>query len=109
MESCIFCKIARGEIPAKIALERETVVAFHDIQPRAPIHILVVPRRHTESPTELDSRELAAVFNAVGEIARKFDLADGYRIVINSGPHAGQQVPHVHFHILAGRKLSAMG
>ena len=106
MENCIFCKIIKKEISGKIEIDNETVLAFHDIQPQAPFHVLVIPKRHIETPVELQQNELAAIFAAIKELAERFDLANGYRIVVNKGTDAGQAVPHVHFHLLGKRKLA---
>lgn len=107
--SCIFCRIARGEIPSKLAHEDQDVVAFHDIDPKAPVHVLVVPRKHIASIAQLDDAD-AALIGRLFTVAR--DLAStlriqkgGYRMVINAGPDAGQSVDHVHLHLLGGRTL----
>jgi histidine triad (HIT) family protein len=104
---CIFCRIAAGEIPADIVLENEEVVAFRDTNPQAPTHVLVIPRRHVASAHELDDPGLtAALFAAMRRIADAEGLGDGYRIVTNIGPAAGQSVAHLHFHLLGGRSLA---
>lgn len=103
---CIFCRIASGEIPADVVYRDDDVVAFNDTNPQAPTHVLVVPRRHVASAHELDDAALtAALFAAMQRIADDRDLGDGYRVVTNIGPAAGQSVPHLHFHLLGGRTL----
>lgn len=111
--NCIFCRIVSGDLPSLKVYESDRVVAFRDIQPAAPVHILVVPRPHIASIHELGkvdadmSHELMA---AVGEIAINEQLIeDGYRVVTNTGAWGGQTVAHLHFHILGGRQLGAMG
>lgn len=109
MENCLFCKIIAGEIPANKVYEDEHTFAFHDIHPQAPVHVLVLPRRHVESVQKADAlteTETAAVFRAIAAVADKLDLKDGYRVIANTGAHACQTVPHLHFHILGGRQLS---
>jgi histidine triad (HIT) family protein len=108
-DRCLFCRIATGEIPAKKVFEDEDVVAFNDINPQAPTHILVVPRKHIASLDDLDANDVTAVGTALvraGEIARNLHLSsDGYRVVINHGDAAGQTVFHIHFHVLGGRNF----
>ena len=103
---CIFCRIGSGEIPADVVYRDDDVVAFRDTNPQAPTHVLVIPRRHVASAHELDDPGLtAALFAAMRRIADDEDLGDGYRVVTNVGPAAGQSVPHLHFHLLGGRSL----
>ena len=105
MEDCIFCKIASKEIPAKLVYESENVVGFRDINPQAPTHILVVPKKHFASLNELDDISLMGeLLNAVKKITKKLDIQE-YRTVINTGKSAGQEVFHIHIHILAGRDM----
>ncbi len=110
MSECLFCKIAAGEIPAKIVFEDDKAVAFEDIQPQAPTHILIIPRKHI--PTILDitkeDYELVGYLHSVANrIAAERALAeDGYRLVMNCNRAAGQEVFHLHFHMLAGRNFS---
>ena len=109
MSDCLFCKIAIGEIPANLVLETENVVAFRDIDPKAPTHVLVIPREHFDNAAELanSNKELAAeVLQAAVDVATLEGLAEGYRIVTNTGADGGQSVEHVHFHVLGGRSLS---
>jgi histidine triad (HIT) family protein len=107
VENCLFCKIAGGEIPAKIVYQDEDVVAFEDIDPQAPQHILVIPRRHITSLADLSGEDLpllALLFAVMNRLANKLGLAQrGYRVISNVGPDAGQVVLHVHFHLLGGR------
>jgi len=105
MSGCIFCKIIAGEIPCKKAYEDDDVLAFHDISPQAPVHVLVIPKLHTEEVTEENSAIAGKCLAAADKLAKEFGLADGFRIVTNRGPVAGQTVPHLHFHLLAGRQL----
>ena len=106
---CIFCKIAAGEIPSTKVYEDETILAFRDINPMAPTHILVIPKTHIPSVagiTAENSGVVAHIFEVIPTIAEKEGLANGYRVVSNCGPDAGQTVPHLHFHILGGKQLS---
>jgi histidine triad (HIT) family protein len=108
--SCLFCRIAAGEIPARIAYQDESVVAFHDIEPRAPTHVLVIPREHIPSVDAVEARHgatLAAMVAAAQRVAREVGAErSGYRLVLNHGSDAGQSVDHLHLHLLAGRKLT---
>lgn len=110
MEDCLFCKIAAGQIPGKIVYQDETVVAFEDINPKAPHHILLIPRRHIASMADLtldDGPVLAALFTTAARLAQELGLSErGYRFVTNVGPDAGQTVFHLHFHLLGGRPFS---
>ena len=106
---CIFCKIAAGEIPSTKGYEDETILAFRDIQPMAPTHILVIPKTHIPSVdgiTAENSAVVAHIFETIPAIARAEGLEKGYRVVSNCGPDAGQTVPHLHFHILGGKELT---
>jgi histidine triad (HIT) family protein len=109
-ETCIFCRIIAGSIPAKLAHEDEHTVAFHDIDPRAPVHVLIIPRKHLPAVDRLDDgdAELMGRLMLTGrKLARELGVADsGYRLVINNGPDAGQSVDHVHMHLLGGRPLT---
>ena len=108
MDDCIFCQIATGAIPATFVYEDEDVVAFDDITPQAPVHTLIIPRRHfTSLQDEVPADVLAAVFSAVRRVATIKGVADsGYRVIVNSGPDANQTVPHLHVHILGGRHMT---
>ncbi len=105
---CLFCRIAAGEIPATKVFESEDVVAFRDINPQAPVHILVIPRAHIASADAVSAQNSAAVakiFEAIPEIAAKEGLANGYRVITNIGEDGCQSVKHLHFHVLGGKKL----
>ena len=107
--SCLFCRIIAGEIPSKKVYEDEYVYAFYDIAPMAPVHVLIVPKCHLASADEItpeNSGVVAHIFEVIPAIARQEGLTNGYRVVSNCGPDAGQTVPHLHFHILGGKELS---
>lgn len=106
-DDCIFCKIINNEIPSTKVYEDDTVIAFNDINPLAPIHILVVPKIHIENLMELENNELLAhLVEVIKKIAIEQGLdKDGFRVVTNNGENAGQVVKHLHFHILGGKKL----
>ena len=109
MENCLFCKIIGGNIPSTKVYEDETVFAFRDIAPQAPTHILVVPKAHMDScnaVTAENSAVVAHIFEVIPVIAKAEGLENGYRVVSNCGPDAGQTVAHLHFHILGGKALS---
>ncbi len=109
MEDCLFCKMAAGQIPTNKLYEDEQVLAFYDIDPQAPVHFLVIPKRHIASPSALTQEDAALVghiFAVIAELARQLGLENGYRVVTNSGEDAGQSVPHLHFHVLAKRSLA---
>lgn len=109
MSDCIFCKIIAGDIPSKKAYEDEQILAFHDISPAAPTHILVIPKAHIPSAAALGEEHaalLGRMFAVIAKLARELGLEDGFRIVSNVGEAAGQSVPHLHFHLLGGRALS---
>lgn len=109
MKECLFCRIVRGEIPADIVFEGNDVVAFRDINPKAPTHILVIPRKHIPSLGELEKGDAGIVGEVVwtaSEIARQENLdRDGFRLTINSGASAGQTVFHIHAHLMGGRNF----
>ncbi len=103
---CIFCKIANGEIPSNKVYEDDKVVAFYDLEPQAPVHVLIIPKEHIASADEINesnSALVAAVFEAAAKIAKELRLDNGYRIVNNCGECAGQTVKHIHFHLMGGR------
>ena len=109
MENCLFCKIAAGVIPSTKVYEDETVLAFRDIAPQAPTHILVIPKAHIGSVADVtpgNSNVVAHIFEVIPAIAVKEGLTNGYRVVSNCGPDAGQTVQHLHFHILGGKQLA---
>ena len=106
MEDCIFCKIVAGKIPCTKVYEDETTLAFNDISPKAPIHVVVIPKKHVSNIMEAakDKELLAAAANAVGEVAKVLDIdKNGFRTVANTGHDGGQSVDHFHFHVLAGK------
>ena len=109
MENCLFCRIVAGEIPSKKVYEDGDVLAFYDINPNAPIHVLVIPKAHISSIAAVDASNVEVVSRvllAIPQIARSLWLEEGgYRVVSNCGEDAGQTVPHLHFHILGGKKL----
>jgi len=105
---CIFCKIIAGEIPSTKVYEDDTMLAFRDINPEAPVHVLVIPKEHIESMDKItaeNSAVVAKIFEKIPHIAKKAGVTDGYRVISNCGPDAGQTVFHLHFHILGGAKL----
>ena len=109
MENCLFCKIAAGVIPSTKVYEDETVLAFRDIAPQAPVHVLVIPKTHIPSVDGVNAENSAVVahiFEVIPAIAKAEGLENGYRVVSNCGDDAGQSVHHLHFHILGGRKLT---
>jgi histidine triad (HIT) family protein len=107
--SCLFCRLQRGEIPATIVFEDDALVAFRDINPRAPTHILLIPRRHVASTTDLaesDDALTGRLVRTAATLAAQQGLTErGYRLVLNSGPDAGQTVFHIHLHLLGGREM----
>ena len=108
MENCLFCKIVRGEIPSTKVYEDELVLAFRDIAPMAPTHILVIPKAHIASVNEVNAENAAIVahiFTVIPRVAAAEKLEGGYRVVSNCGADAGQTVHHLHFHILGGKVL----
>ena len=105
---CLFCKIAAGEIPSKKAYEDGKVFAFYDIDPPAPVHILVIPKEHIQSVSQItpENQEIVGhIFTVIAKLAQELNLEDGYRVVSNVGQQGGQSVPHLHFHLLGGRNL----
>ena len=109
MEDCLFCKIIKGEIPSTKVYEDEDILAFNDINPAAPIHILVIPKKHIESLAHMQKEDEAVVgkiYGVINKIAEEKGFKDnGYRVIVNCGKDAGQEVMHLHFHILAGAKF----
>jgi histidine triad (HIT) family protein len=107
---CIFCKIVTGEIPSDIVYENEEIIAFRDINPQAPVHIIIIPRDHIASLSDLSQSDSALVGRMVmvaNKLAKDEGIAEkGYRLVINCGKEGGQLVPHLHLHLVGGRKLS---
>jgi histidine triad (HIT) family protein len=108
VSDCLFCKIINKEIPAKIAFENEHVVAFHDVNPQAPVHVLIVPKKHVEGLAELekaDNVSVGACILAAKKLVKDLKIVEGARLVVNQGPRAGQSIFHLHFHLLGGRDL----
>lgn len=110
MADCIFCKIAAKEIPSKVAYEDEQVIAFYDLEPQAPVHVLIIPKKHVESVAKLtaDDKQLAAhiLTEVVPKLASDLGVAEkGFRLVANTGDEGGQTVKHLHFHLLGGRSM----
>ncbi len=108
---CLFCRIVAGEIPSERLFEDDAVIVVRDVAPRAPFHVLAMPRRHVRSLDDLtdspaDASLLAALFSGLRAVARDAGLAKGYRIVSNIGPFGGQTVPHLHLHLLGGRAMT---
>lgn len=108
MENCIFCKIIKGEIPSQKVYEDDEILAFKDINPLAPVHILVIPKKHIETTndlTEADEAVIGKIFTVIKKIAKENNLKNGYRVINNCGEDGGQEVKHLHFHLIGGRKL----
>lgn len=109
MEDCIFCKISKGEIPAEKVYEDEDILAFKDIQPAAPIHVLVIPKKHIANLMEIseeDSDLMEKIVKVIQKVAKQLGVDEkGFRIISNCGPDSGQEVMHLHFHLLAGRTM----
>lgn len=109
MSDCLFCSIVSGDIPSNKVYEDDQVLAFYDIDPKAPVHVLIIPKKHISSvaqTAEEDFEIYSHIMRVVKQLAEKFDLDKGYRIVTNVGEDGGQTVPHLHFHLLGGRALS---
>jgi len=110
MSDCIFCKIGAGQIPAKVVFQTEEVLAFEDLNPQAPVHVLVIPKRHIGTLSEAqagDQALLGRLLEAAAQIADKKGIAEsGYRVVANSGRDGGQTVLHLHLHVLGGRHMT---
>ncbi len=106
---CIFCKIASGDMPANIVLETDDVVAFHDINPQAPVHVLVIPRKHIARVSDMTAEDvelMGKIIFAGKQVAEKLGIAeDGFRLVFNNGRNGGQHVYHIHLHVLGGRAM----
>ncbi|MBI4397046.1 MAG: histidine triad nucleotide-binding protein [Elusimicrobia bacterium] len=109
MSACLFCRIVKKEIPANALYEDESVIAFNDVNPQAPVHVLVIPKEHVARVMALSSEDLSlvsSIHRAVQELAKKLGVREsGFRLVVNNGPDAGQAVDHLHYHLLAGRKF----
>ncbi|HEX3037805.1 MAG TPA: histidine triad nucleotide-binding protein [Oscillospiraceae bacterium] len=105
---CVFCKIANKEIPSKKAYEDDSVYAFYDLDPQAPVHILIIPKEHIQSAAEItpeNSAIVAHIFEVAAKLAKEQHLDNGFRIVNNCGEDGGQTVKHLHFHLLGGRSM----
>ena len=109
MPECIFCRIARGEVPSRRVDETPNVLAFHDLDPQAPTHVLLIPKQHVaDSAADLGAPQaglLGELLGLAARVAEREGLTSGWRLVTNVGPHAGQSVPHLHFHLLGGRPM----
>ncbi len=108
MSDCVFCKIIAGEIPSRKVYEDDRILAFYDLEPQAPVHVLIVPKEHIGCADELDEENSAVVgyiFSKIPEIAASLKLTGGYRVVNNCREDGGQSVFHLHFHLLGGKKL----
>lgn len=109
-QDCLFCRIVAGDLPAKLVREDDETIAFRDIDPKAPTHVLVIPRRHIGSVNDLeagDAELIGRLYLAAKEVAEAEGIAtSGYRLVMNAGPDAGQSVDHIHLHVLGGRSLA---
>lgn len=110
MDDCIFCKIVAGKIPAKLVHEDKAAVAFADLHPKAPHHYLIIPRQHIESLSAIDAKNrqhTTTLLEVAATVAKKVGIAEsGFRVAINSGPDSGQEVKHLHLHLLGGRRLN---
>lgn len=109
MKDCIFCKIVAGEIPSNMVYEDDEVFCFHDLQPQAPVHVLLIPKKHIASTDEIESGDevlMGKLMGKIKDIAEELGLTNGYRVVINNGEDGMQTVPHLHLHILGKRKLT---
>lgn len=109
MEDCLFCKIIKGEIPSKKVYEDKEILAFEDIHPAAPIHVLVIPKKHISSLADLEEQDetlIGKIYHVINQIAREKGVKEkGYRVIVNCGKDGGQEVMHLHFHLLAGKQL----
>ena len=106
---CIFCKIANGEIPAIKVYEDDTVVAFNDLEPQAPTHILVIPKAHISSAADVNEENSAVIshiFEVIAKLSKELNMDGGFRVVNNCGEDGGQTVKHIHFHLMSGRKFT---
>lgn len=109
MQDCVFCKIIEGQIPSEKVYEDDEILAFKDIHPAAPIHILVIPKKHIENVLEVTPEEsnlIGKIFQVINQLAKDLGIEkDGFRVITNCGKDSGQEVMHLHFHLLAGRKM----
>ena len=103
---CLFCKIVNKEIPSNVILENDDFLAFHDINPKAPVHILAIPKKHVDSFNDVSAETMSGMTSFVQEIAKETHIdSTGYRVITNIGQNGGQEVKHLHFHVLGGAKL----
>ena len=109
MNDCLFCKIIKGEIPSNKVYEDDEILAFYDINPAAPIHILVIPKKHIDSLAKIEKEDellIGKIYGVINKIAEEKGFKEeGYRVIVNCGKNGGQEVMHLHFHILAGTKM----
>lgn len=109
MENCIFCKIINKEIPSTVVYEDDEILAFRDINPAAPVHVLVIPKKHITSLAEIEKEDegiIGRIYTIINEIAKKEGIFEkGFRVIVNCGEDGGQEVGHLHFHLLGGKKL----
>jgi len=109
---CVFCKIVKGELPAKVVYEDDLVMAFHDINPQAPVHVLVIPKEHIPTLNDLEERHkelIGHIFLVIKKIAEELGIAEsGYRVLVNCNRDGGQEVYHLHYHLLGGKPLGPM-
>lgn len=109
MENCLFCKIIKREIPSTIVYEDEEILAFRDIHPVAPVHVLVIPKKHISSLVDLEPEDEALVgriYSVINKIAKQENIFEsGFRVIVNCGEDGGQEVKHLHFHLIGGKKL----
>lgn len=110
MENCIFCKIIKGEVPAKVEYSDNNIIVLQDINPQAPVHLLVLPKKHIENILDItteDNTLLGEIFKAIREFAKKKEIdQSGFRVVVNCKSDGGQSVPHLHFHLLGKRQMA---
>ena len=109
MNNCIFCKIVNKEVPSEIIYEDDEIISFKDINPVTPVHVLVIPKKHIEKITDLkkdDELLIGKIYAVINEVAKKLGIAEeGFRVIVNCGENGGQEVNHIHFHVLGGKKL----
>jgi histidine triad (HIT) family protein len=110
MAECIFCQIAAGKIPAEVVYQDESVLAFKDIHPKAPVHVLIIPKKHIDSLAELTPQDLPLaghMLEAANSVAKQLGTGKAYKLVVNTGSEAGQVVMHLHMHLLGGKKITS--
>jgi histidine triad (HIT) family protein len=109
---CIFCKIVKGELPAKVVYEDDKVMAFHDINPQAPVHVLIIPKEHVPTLNDLEEKHkelLGHIFLVIKKLAKEMGIDEsGYRVLVNCNRDGGQEIYHLHFHLLGGKPLGPM-